>query len=113
MVKLDLEFTDNTLVYTQEGVELLTDLLKRSVEPCLWAIKWRYRDKVEGISFHGSHKLARKFSETTCDSIPDGPTRLVNVSNYLSKKAQKDGYVWTNLKDFEDAKTYEGEIWTQ
>jgi hypothetical protein len=111
MPELQIEFTNDTLISTVQGVERLETLLRRSVHPCLWAIKWCFQNRPNGISFHKSHKMAKKFAEQQIDSVPDGPARLVDVSDYIYECTQKHGYCWTNIGDFSEAKTYEGEKW--
>ena len=111
MARIEFEFTDETLVLTEQGVERLQDILRRPVMPCLWAIKWRFKDRPNGISFHKSHDLARKFAALQLDSEPDGPARLVDVSQYIYDCVEEFEYCWTSLRCFEEAKTYEGEKW--
>lgn len=111
MPQLEIEFTNNTLVVTEQGVERLEDILHRPVSQCLWAIKWVYGALPNGISFHRSHKLAKSFAAMQIDSKPEGCARLVDVSAYLYDCVQKHGYCWTNLTSFAEAETYEGESW--
>lgn len=111
MTSLQIEFTDDTLVLTEQGVERLTDILRRPVSPCLWAIKWKFRGEPNGISFHKSHQLAKKFAKLQIDSEPDGPARLVDVSSYIYNCVQEQEWCWTNLSCFSEALTYEGEKW--
>lgn len=109
--ELEIEFTDKTYVMTERGVERLTDLLHRPVKPCLWAIKWKFNGTPNGISFHRSHKHAKGFASVQIDSEPDGPARLVDVSQSIMDCVEKNGYCWTNLTSFDEALTYEGEVW--
>ena len=111
MPEIQIEFTDDTLVLTEDGVERLADILKRPVSKSLWAIKWKFGKIPNGISFHQSHKSAKKFADLQIDSIPDGPARLVDVSEHIYSCVEKSEYCWTNLQSFDDAKTYEGETW--
>lgn len=108
---LYIEFNDSTWVKTERGAEKLVDLLHRPVTQCLWAIKWCFQGKPNGISFHKSHGLAKKFAEQQIDSKPDGPARLVDVSDHIYNCVQAREYCWTNLSNFEQAKTYTGEEW--
>lgn len=110
MSTLYLEVTDDTLVATERGVVRLRDILHRSVEPSLWAICWRFGGNIRnGISFHRSHKEARDFAHAQVDNQPDGPARLVKVSQWLADKVNEEKYYWTNLSTFEEAETYEGQ----
>jgi hypothetical protein len=109
--RLEIEFTNNTLVMTENGVERLTDILHRPVENCLWAIKWCFKGYPNGISFHKSHKHAKDFADVQIDSQPAGPARLVNVSDNIYQCVQKHGYCWTNLLEFEEAQTYKEDTW--
>ena len=104
-----IEFTDNTLVQTDQGVQKLTDLLHRPVNQCLWAICWKFKGFHNGISFHPSHAEAKKFAEMQIDSYPAGPARLVDVSDFLCDCVNEHGFCWTNLTSFDEAMTYEGE----
>ena len=106
-----IEFTDDTLVHTEQGVERLADLLHRPVTQCLWAICWQFKGYPNGISFHPSHSEAKKFAEMQIDSQPSGPARLVDVSDYLCNCVNEHGYCWTNLTCFDEAMTYGGEQW--
>ena len=111
MTNMYLEVTDDALVSTERGIVRLRDILKRAVEPSLWAICWNFGDIRNGISFHRSHKDAKKFVDELKipNLVPNGPTRLVKVSQYLADKVNNEGYCWTNLSSFEEAETYEGE----
>jgi hypothetical protein len=111
MPGLQIEVNDNSLIATDQGVQRLSDLLHRQVHPCLWAIKWKYEGINNGISFHKSHAAAKKFAEMQIDSEPDGPARLVDVSQHIMDCVTKNGYCWTNLNCFSEAVTYEGETW--
>jgi hypothetical protein len=107
---LFIEFTDDALVITENGLERLADLLHRPVEPCLWAIAWSYKGIQNGISFHRSHREAKQFAELQIDSKPIGPARLVDVSEWLFGNVKEYGYCWTNLSNFSQAKEYEGPV---
>ncbi|RZK44055.1 MAG: hypothetical protein EOO61_04480 [Hymenobacter sp.] len=111
MKDLLIEFSDNTLVATDQGVQRLATLLDRHVFPCLWAVRWKFGALPNGISFHASHKAAKDFVNMQIDSEPDGPARLVDVSDHIMQCVNKNGYCWTNLTEFSEAKTYEGETW--
>ena len=110
MSEVYLEVTDNTLVATDRGVMRLAEILHRPVEPSLWAICWNYENTHNGITFHRSHKSARQFvlDMDVPECKPNGPARLVRVSQYLVDKVEQDGFCWTNLSTFEDAQTYGG-----
>ena len=108
MKKLQIEFTNETLVMTGRGVQRLADILHRPVQNCLWAIKWCKDGGPNGISFHKSHKSAKDFADKQIDSIPHGPARLVDVSKNIYECVQKNDYCWTKLSDFAEAETYEG-----
>lgn len=108
MRDLVIEFTDDTLIMTERGIERLSALLRRPVNPVLWAIKWKYKDIPNGISFHRAHKDAKKFAAMQIDSVPDGPARLVDVSPWLVEAVKEHDYCWTNLNSFEEALTYKG-----
>lgn len=108
MRELEIEFTDDTLIMTDKGLERLSDLLRRPITPSLWAIKWCYKGQANGISFHRSHKDARAFAEMQIDSEPNGPARLVDVSNWLVNSVKEHDYCWTNLNSFNEAATYGG-----
>ena len=110
MPGLQIEFTDDTLVYTEQGIERLATLLERPVSQCLWAVKWKFRDIPNGISFHKSHKSAKLFSESQIDSSPEGPARLVDVSDFIYKYVASHDYCLTNLKSFEEAATFKGDV---
>jgi len=109
---LYIQFTDNTYVATERGIERLVDILHRPVAPCLWAIKWTVEGKPNGISFHKSHGHARKFAELQIDSEPDGPARLVNVSDHIYNCVEEHEYCWTDLSSFDEARSYQGKTWT-
>ncbi len=104
-----LEVTDDTLIATDKGVMRLSDLLHRPVDPSLWAICWNYASIQNGISFHRSHKDARDFilAMDNPECKPNGPARLVKVSQYLADKVRREGFCWTNLSTFDEATTYE------
>jgi hypothetical protein len=106
MPNMQIEFTNDTLVLTSQGVERLEDILHRPVIPCLWAIKWQRGFQPNGISFHKAHRAARDFAEQQIDSTPNGCSRLVNVSKHIMKEVEENGFYWTNLSDFEQAETY-------
>lgn len=108
---VEIEFNNKTRVLTENGVEFLVDLLGRPVELSLWALKWTLNGVPNGISFHKSHKVAKAFAAAQIDSVPESPARLVEVSDWLYNKVQKCQYYWTNMNDFEEAKTYGGEKW--
>jgi hypothetical protein len=109
VTRMYLEVTDDTLVSTEHGVMRLRDILNRPVETSLWAICWRHGVTRNGISFHRTHKEAKTFADRHSRiCTPDGPTRLVKVSEWLADKVNAEGFVWTNLSTFEDAMTYEG-----
>lgn len=108
MADMYIEFTDETLVLTEKGVEKLATLLHRPVNPALWAIKWEFDGKPNGISFHRSHKEAKQFAEVQLDSKPESHARLVDVSEWLLKYVKEYGYCWTNLNSFSEALTYRG-----
>lgn len=111
MPNVQIEFSDDTLVLTEHGVERLADLLHRPVLSSLWAVKWCFGNTPNGISFHKSHKSVKQFVDQQIDSVPQGPARLVNVSKHIYDCVNKNGYCWTNLNCFSEAETYEGETW--
>ena len=113
MPEMQIEFTDNTYVVTEQGVERLVDLLHRPVHPCLWAIKWQSGGKFNGVSFHKSHKAAKSFVSMQLDSKPLGCARLVDVSKPIYDNVQQNGFCWAKLNSFDEALTYEGEIWNR
>lgn len=108
MSRLEIEFTNETLVMTERGIERLQDLLHRPVDPALWAVKWSHKGNFNGISFHRSHGEVKDFVEKQIDSVPYGPARLIDVSPWLLDNVNTHGYCWTNLTEFEEAKTYGG-----
>lgn len=110
MSNLVIEFTNEALVVTENGVERLVDILHRPVDPSLWAIKWCFKGHPNGISFHKSHKVAKAFAQAQIDSQPDGPARLVNVSPWLYENVQEHDYCWTNIDSFDEAVTYQGPV---
>ena len=111
MGELEVQFRDDTLVWTEDGIVRLADILGRPVEKSLWAIKWALGDAHNGISFHKNHKIAVEFAKVQMDSQPETPARLVPVSDWLYDKVQKCHYYWTDLKTFAEAKTYGGPKW--
>lgn len=113
MPNLAIEFSEETLVLTDSGVERLGDLLRREVIPSLWAIKWNLRGRPNGVSFHKSHKAAKTFADLQLDSVPDGPARLVDVCPTIYKHVKDNGHCWTSLVSFEDAAKYEGKVWSR
>ena len=112
MGEIEVQFRNDTLVLTENGVERLDVLLGRPVEKSLWAIKWRLNGVPNGISFHKSHRIAVAVAEVQIDSKPETPARLVTVSEWLYKKVEKCQYYWTNLNSFEEAVYYKGETWS-
>ena len=106
-----IEFTNDTLVQTEQGTKRLVDLLKRPVRPSLWAIRWTYNTFPNGITFHASHKQAAQFARHQIDSKPATCMKLVEVSDYLYKYVSEYGYCWTDLSDFSEAINYKGVLW--
>lgn len=111
MGELEVQFSNDTPVWTENGVVRFADILGRPVELSLWAIKWRLDGRPNGISFHKSHRVAVAFAAVQIDSQPETPARLVTVSDWLYNKVQECDYYWTNLHSFEEAETYEGPKW--
>jgi len=99
---MHVEFTDDTLVATERGIEKLRDILHRPVEPCLWAVKWP-----SCMSFHATHKDVKKFVDVQVHCVPQGPARLVDVSASILAAVIEDGYVVTDLTEFDQALTHE------